>query len=304
MKTLISILALALCAVLPAHAQDYDRVVKESYSTSSNPAVEIDTRFGTVRVNPARGNTVTVVVGITVASSSESEAKRLAESARVEIKGNKDRVTVRTGLPKDMDEDDHSISIDVTVTMPKDGKVNLETKFGDVYVAGITGQVMADCGFGSVEITKCANVRARNSFGDITLAGIKGTLELEGKMGEIIARHIEGGKIHSSYGDVEISDVKGALEVTSSMGSLAISGMRNGEITSSYGSIELTLHKQFAGHIEATSSFGSIDSDYDLKEKGKKGPGDMGEKKYGVIGSGNDRLVVKSSFGSISIEKE
>ncbi len=304
MKTLISILTLALCAALPLQAQEYDRVIKESYNTTAKPAVEIDTRFGTVRVNPARGNTVTVVVGITAGSDSEAEAKRLAEATRVEIKGNKNSVTVRTALPKEMDEDDHSISIDVTVTMPSGGKLDLESKFGDVNVKGITGRVMADCGFGSVEITKCANVRARNSFGDITLAAIKGSLELEAKMGEIIARHIDGGKIHSSYGDVEISDVKGTLEVTSSMGSLTISGMRNGEITSSYGSIDLTLHRQFAGRIEATSSFGSIDSDYEMKDVGKKGPGAMGEKKVGVVGSGKDKLVIKSSFGSISIEEE
>ncbi len=303
MKTLITILPLLLCMAMSLQAQEYDRVVKEAYNTTSSPDVTIDTRFGTVHVNPAKGNTVTAVVAITVGKSSEQEAKKLAQETRVEITGNKNKVTVRTALPSQMDEDDHSISIDVTVTMPPGGKLDLESKFGDVYIKGITGSVVADCGFGSVEITKCANVRARNSFGDITLAAIKGKLELEAKMGEIIARHIDGGKISSSYGDVEISDVTGSLDVTSSMGSLTIKGMRNGEITSSYGSIELTLHEQFAGRIEATSSFGSIDSDYELKDKGKKGPGSMGEKKYGVIGSGKDKLVIKSSFGSISIEK-
>ncbi|MDT8324219.1 MAG: DUF4097 family beta strand repeat-containing protein [Bacteroidota bacterium] len=327
MKTLITFLTLALCAALPLQAQEYDRVEKKSFKTTATPDIVIDSRFGTVNVHahgiavgearsgdrvtldvtPGGPNIVNVVVSVHVAATSESEAKRLAASARVEIKGDGKKVSVRTGLPKGMDEDSReqrSITIDVNITAPTGSRLNLESKFGNVNVMGITGRVMADCGFGSVEITRCANVRARNSFGDITLAAIKGSLELEAKMGGIIARHIEGGKIHSSYGDVEISDVKGTLEVTSSMGSLSISGMRNGEITSSYGSIDLTLHTQFAGRIEATSSFGSIDSDYELQDVGKKGPGAMGEKKTGVIGSGKDHLVIKSSFGSISIEQE
>jgi DUF4097 and DUF4098 domain-containing protein YvlB len=327
MKTLISILALALCAALPLQAQEYDRVEKKSYKTTATPDIVIDSRFGTVSVTahgvgikegrsgdhatlevaPGGPNTVNVAVTINVAAESKSDAKRLAEAVRVEIKGSGKKVSVRTALPPNMDKDSgeqRNITIDVNVAAPTGSRLDLESKFGDVNVKGITGRVMADCGFGSVEITKCANVRARNSFGDITLAAIKGKLELEAKMGEIIARHIDGGKIHSSYGDVEISDVKGSLEVTSSMGSLTISGMRNGEITSSYGSIDLTLHRQFAGRIEATSSFGSIDSDYELKDVGKKGPGAMGEKKVGVVGSGKDKLVIKSSFGSISIEEE
>jgi DUF4097 and DUF4098 domain-containing protein YvlB len=190
----------------------------------------------------------------------------------------------------------------VTVTMPAGGTLALETKFGDVFVEGIGGGTVADCKFGSVEIKNCANVKARNHFGDLILGGITGKLEVEGKMGQIIAHKIEGGTVRSSYGDVDISHVSGFLDISSSMGSISINGLRNGEVSSSYGSVEIVLDKKFGGRIKASSSFGSIDSDYELKDAGKKGPGAMGEKRYGIIGKGSDKIVIKSSFGSIAIK--
>ena len=57
-------------------------------------------------------------VGLDPSLNFDAEVKRLAEATRVEIKGNKHKVSVRTGLPSEMDEDDHSISIDVIITMP------------------------------------------------------------------------------------------------------------------------------------------------------------------------------------------
>lgn len=302
MRTIKTIVPLLLCMVITLQAQEYDRVVKKSFSTSSSVKVEIDTKFGPVRVTPASGNTVTVVVGIIAGNSTDAEAKKIAEATRVEIDGSSKKVTIRTAPPKNYDEDDHGVSIDVIVTMPRGGNVELETKFGNVYVEGISGRTIADSKFGAVEIKNCANVKARNSFGDLRLGGITGKLEVEGKMGQIIAHKIEGGVIRSSYGDVEISQVSGFLDISSSMGTISINGIRNGEVSSSYGSVEIVLDKKFAGRIKANSSFGSIDSDYELKDAGKKGPGSMGEQKYGVIGKGSDKIVIESRFGSITLE--
>lgn len=308
MKTIIITLAVALLAGFTASAQEYERTIKESYKTTDNPAVVIDSRFGSVDVRAGSGNTVNVAVEVTVGAESKEDARKIAEKVRVEVKGNSKKVTVRTALPGGMDEKDgaeRNITIDVNVSVPAKSRVAVDSKFGDVDVSGVTGSVAAECDFGSAEIKNCANVRAQFSFGDLSLAAITGSLEAEGKMGKIIAYDIPGGKISSSYGDVEINGVKGSLELTSSMGSMSVRGMRNGSITNSYGSVDIILPASFSGRIEASSSFGSVDSDVELKSGMKKrSPGDMGDKKYGSVGSGSDRLVIKTSFGDVNIERE
>lgn len=308
MKHIILTLTILLLAGATALAQEHTRTVKESYKTTGDPEVIIDSRFGSVNVHTGSGDVVNVVVTVTVDAGSKERSRKLAEAARVEVKGNSEKVTVRTGLPMGMDEEDgaeRNITIDVNVAVPSKSRVNLESKFGDVDVTGVRGSLLCDASFGSVEIKKCSNVRMQSSFGEITLAAIEGNLEAQGKMGNIIAYDIPGGRIASSYGDVEINGVGGRLEVTSSMGSVEIKGMRGGEITSSYGDVDVTLSKSFGGRIEASTSFGDIDSDYKLESKEKKRSyAQTGEKKYGTVGTGSDKLVIKSSFGDISIEKE
>jgi hypothetical protein len=307
MKTLLTILSLLLLITASSVAQEeYERVVKETFKTSGKPAVDIDTQFGSVHVNAVSGNTVNAVVSITVFNGSKKAARRIADAVHVEIKGGGDKVTIRTKLPDEFSEDgeDHNIDIEVTVTMPVNSKLTVDSKFGTVDITGVKGSVEADCRFGSVEIKNCANVLAENAFGDLSLGNISGTMQVETKMGQVIAYNVPGGKIESSYGDVEVSHINGKLNVKSSMGSLTLKGLRNGEISNSYGSVEIIVHKSFSGRIAASSSFGSIDSDYELKSKKKSAPGEMEVRKYGTFGKGSDKITIKSSFGDVTLEKE
>ncbi len=289
-----------------AMAQKYTRMVRESFQTKADPIVDIASKFGTVHVTAGAGNTVTAVVKVTVRESSEAVAKKLAEAARVEIKGSGDRVTVRTALPKDMDGDeDRGIVIDVTLTVPSGALLELESKFGAVDITGVRGSVKVKTGFGAVKIKECANLDLVSSFGEVSLGGITGGITVESKMGSVKAYGIPGGKIKNSYGEVEVKHPSGPVDISSSMGEITVKGCRGGTITSSYGEVTLVMDRSFSGYIQAESSFGDIESDFELRskeEKYKYGP--TGEKQFGKVGSGSDRLFVKSSFGDINIEKE
>lgn len=309
-KNIIRSTALLIAALLltgaPASAQKYDRVVKESFQTKANPTVEVESKFGEVHISAGSGNTVTAVVKVTARERSEAAAKKLAEAARVEIKGSGDRVTVRVALPEKMKGDeDRGIEIDVRVTLPSASVLDLRSKFGAVTVTGVKGSVKVETDFGEVKIKECANLDLTSSFGEISLGGITGTMSVESKMGEIKAYGVPGGKIKSSYGEIEVTRPSGPIDINSSMGEITVKGCRGGIISSSYGEVTLVMDKSFSGRIEAETSFGDVDSDFDLKSKEKKKSyGPTPKKMYGTVGSGSDKLAVKSSFGDISIEKE
>lgn len=305
-RNAVLLAALLLLTGAAATAQKYERVVRESFQTRADPTVDIASKFGTVHISAVGGNTVTAVVKVTARESSETAAKKLAEAARVEIKGSGDRVTVRTALPKNMDGDeDRGIVIDVVLTVPSATLLELESKFGAVDITGVKGAVKVKTGFGAVEIKESANLDLTSSFGEVSLGGITGSIIVESKMGTLKAYGIPGGRIKNSYGEVEIKHPSGPVDIASSMGEVTVKGCRGGKITSSYGEIILVMDKSFSGQIQAESSFGDIDSDFDLQSKGEKSKyGPTNEKKFGKVGSGSDRLFVKSSFGDISIEKE
>lgn len=303
----IGLLFVALPALtVTVRAQKFDRIVKETFQTTANPVVDINSKFGAVHVSSAPGNTVTATVKVTARDRSDAAAKKLAEAARVDIKGSGDRVSLRAGLPENMKgNDDRGIEIDVTVTLPAGARLELESKFGAVDITGVRGSVRVETGFGKVTIKESANLDLTSSFGEVSLGGITGSMTIESKMGAVKAYGVPGGSIKSSYGEIDINRPSGPVDITSSMGEITVKNCRGGKISSSYGEVTVVMDRTFSGRIQAESSFGDIDSDYDLKsDSGKKSFGPTKQRMWGVVGSGNDKLYVKSNFGEISIEKE
>jgi hypothetical protein len=88
------------------------------------------------------------------------------------------------------------------------------------------------------------------------------------------------------------------------MGSVEAKDVPGGTFSSAYGSVDVTLSSKFSGTIEASSAFGSIDSDFELRDRHKKKKRSYGPQKLdlvGKVGGGSDRLVIKSKFGDVSI---
>jgi hypothetical protein len=303
----VGLLFVALLSVtVTVRAQKYERIVRETFQTSANPVVDIHSKFGAVHVSAIPGTAVTATVKVTARDRSDAAAKKLAEAARVEITGGGEHVTVRTGLPQNMKgNDDRGIEIDVTVTLPAGTRLELESKFGAVDITGVKGSVRVHTGFGEVSIKESANLDLTSSFGEVSLGGITGSMTIESKMGAVKAYGVPGGTIKNSYGEIDINRPSGPVDITSSMGEVTVKNCRGGKISSSYGEVTVVMDRAFSGRIQAESSFGDIDSDYDLKtDKEKKSYGPTKQRVWGVIGSGTDKLYIKSSFGEISIEKE
>ncbi len=304
-RSTAALIAALLLIAASASAQKYDRFVKERFQTKANPTVEIESKFGAVHVSAGSGNAVAVVVKVTAHDHSKAAAQKLAEKVRVEIKGSGDRVTVRVAIPDNIKGEDRGVETDITVTLPSAALLTLRSKFGGIDVTGVKGSVEVESDFGEVVVKDCANLDLNSSFGEVSLGGITGKMSVESKMGEIKAYNVPGGKIHSSYGEIEVTAPSGPIDITSSMGEVTVKGCRGGLISASYGEVTVVLDKSFSGRIQAETSFGDIDSDFKLKSKGKKKSyGPTSEKKYGTVGSGSDKLHVRSSFGDISIEKE
>ncbi len=308
MKTRMYIIPLITALLFAANltsAQEYERTVRKTFDVVSAPVVTIESRFGPVSVKSHKASTVNVKVKIVASDESKAEAKEIAEAVDVEISGTKDRVSVETSFPDHLGGgEDRSIEIQIAVLVPAKTKLSVENKFGSVKVKYISGSVEIENSFGSIEVRNSSNINVESSYGSISLGSISGFCEVETKMGDLQAYDIQKGNFENAYGETEIQKASGFVTIDSKMGSVTARNIRGANITNSYGNVEVTLTSAFSGSIKASSSFGSIDTDLPLKSEKKKSYGPTAEKVYGKIGSGKDKLVIETSFGSIEIGKK
>ncbi len=155
----------------------------------------------------------------------------------------------------------------IMVSVPKKSILDIANKFGSITVADVEGSVLVQAQFGSIELTRCANVEAKNSFGSTTLGAIKGAFKVESKNGKVRAYDVPGGEITNAFGAIEVSDASGPVSLLGRMGSITAKNIPGGRIQNSYGSTTVTLVRDFSGVIEAKTRFGDVDSDYALQPR-------------------------------------
>jgi hypothetical protein len=131
------------------------------------------------------------------------------------------------------------------------------------------------------------NIECANSYGSIECTNINGQIQADTSYGGINCRKIisEELNVSSSYGkiDIEYSDLAPA-EIQA-------------DVSNSYGSIDFTAPPGFTGQVELSTSYGSVKTDLPITVQGKI----SNQRIKGNIGEGNGKLILKTSYSSISL---
>ncbi len=115
-------------------------------------------------------------------------------------------------------------AIHLDVQIPVGIDTNIKDNSGDIYLAGLEGDVIINHGLGS-----------------ITAKDMAGDIEIEDEDGDILIEDLEGNiKIRDSSGDIGIKKVKGNIEIVDDKGEILIGSVTgNIYITDSTGSISV-----------------------------------------------------------------
>lgn len=155
--------------------------------------------------------------------------------------------------------------VNILISVPAESDLDLETRVGDIAVAGVKGTIAAESSAGTVHIQEC-----------------KGTV-----------------KARTRAGSVDIENMDGIVSARSSAGSIKFSGaLSKGEswFRTSVGSVNISLQGQPDLTVEASTSLGSITCIPELADAHHR------HNQYtGRIGAGTGRLVVETKTGSITI---
>jgi DUF4097 and DUF4098 domain-containing protein YvlB len=260
-----ALVTFAIClAVAPfACADEWSK----TYTITGKPDLRVETSDANIHVDTWDQKTIEARV--------TSERYKIGEHGlRIEERQSGDSVQLEIHFPHDVhlfNFNMHGYRVEIEIHMPREGRVNLHTGDGSIWLANFKGEMDLQTGDGHQDIDSVdGTLRARAGDGRITAAGRFDGLELTTGDGRIEARALSGSAMTSSW------------------------TLRTGD-----GSVTLELPANFAADVDLHSSDGDIEADIPVSVEGR-----LGERNIrGKINGGGNLLTVRTGDGSIRLQK-
>ncbi|MEP6729472.1 MAG: DUF4097 family beta strand repeat-containing protein [bacterium] len=190
------------------------------------------------------------------------------------------------------DDDDRgwrrSVTVAITVLMPKGAALRLVTGNGAVSVERVGGDVQASTGNGRVHIDGTeGSVRVATGNGDVDVRGAKSAVRISTGNGRV--------SVTTSEGPVEARSGNGDIDVTMAQ----LKARDDMSFSTGSGGVRVTLPAGYNGELDASTGNGEIRSDFDLKIEGRMNP----RRVRATIGDGGPRLRMTTGNGRLELRK-
>jgi DUF4097 and DUF4098 domain-containing protein YvlB len=212
------------------HSYSYDDQLQQSFPAGSS--LRVNSTRGAVNVKPSEDGQIHVAIHKRINAESQSDAEKFNAGTKAQITLNDGVVTVNANGEG---AGNHSITVNLDVSVPRKASIVVSTRHGDVNVAGrdgdvdiagqhgdisatdINGKVSLNLGHSSARVSQIAgDVSVQGGGGDITVEGIQGAMRLSGEFDSIKFAKI-GGEVtfKSARTDMEFSRLNGDLDMDS-----------------------------------------------------------------------------------------
>lgn len=244
-RSLILIAALILTATV-AQAQ-IELHQEHTFDARPGQTIFIDVSFHRVEVNVQPGATVHAVVDISATGSSGKTERAIEELTPVfQEKG--DTIIIRSTRKGGWNWSTGKIKGEVTVTMPPDLNLTVDSSSGSITINGDLGDATVDCDASSGSVT------VRGAMQNLNVDTSSGSIKAE------VSRPLESFNADASSGSVRLNGGAHTASVDTSSGSITLAGLRgNADIGASSGSISAQWDSiPPNASIEAGASSGSV----------------------------------------------
>jgi hypothetical protein len=254
-----------------------------TFDTPEPISLVIDVVVGEIQLTATdRADTV---VDVSPGDPSREADVRTAEQTRIErtadgvlIRGPKQRGLGVFGKPG---------SIDVTVELPVDSRVQVEAGVGNVYCIGRIGECRVKAGVGDIQLEHTGSLDVDTGAGKVDVQLVAGDAELKTGSGKIRVHQIDGTAVlKNSNGDNWIDDARGDLRATTANGDVIVNragadvsaksangDVRVGDVIrgtatlkTAVGKIEVGIHPGTAARLDVSTAFGRVRNDMDVAD--------------------------------------
>jgi hydrogenase maturation factor len=259
------IMILALAAGLRSQAEESTKEYHESWPAADVQLLEIDNKFGEIRVMNDGGGYVTIDVVITVEALNESKASELLSQLNVIFKKTGRTVSAETLIDSEFTSR-NDFSIDYSVNIPSDKDLNISNKYGNTMVNILNANGTFDIQYGNftanelnAPLSGYVNIHLAYGKADVSLSndldldvkystlnfGETGDMDLKskytvinlGRAGSVKAEgkydtynFEEAGSIHAEtkYTSIKIDELSESLEIDAEYGGIRVGRVKPG----------------------------------------------------------------------------
>ena len=233
-----------------------EEVQNLSFKTGSAPTVAIELTNGAIEIEATAEGEVTVKVTKQAQAVTQEAAREAMKHLNVDIKGDKDRVTVTATRDKEQLHE-ASVGASATLKVPVGAVLELKTHNGAVKVKGGKGSLMVNTANGAIEVADSrSSQKLRTHNGTIVVTGATGKLDLETHNGPVA--------VNAENAVVQAATHNGEVKFE---GSLA---KGNHKLSTHNGSVVLTLPADSQFRIDAKSNHGSINTGFEVQTTGTR----------------------------------
>ena len=243
MRTSRKIMLLALLILIAGidrlqAREEYSRVISKEYSVNPDAQLVISNQYGKVHCNNWDKPMISVEVTLRVEASSEQSAQKLMDRITIAMSGSPTLVDVRTTFDNGSFNGRSKVNVDYVINMPVSVNLELNNKFGDIYVNELNGKGKIMLSYGNMEINKLGN---SENF-------------LEIKFSKANIKSIKGAVVKLSYSELEI-DYAGSLRLDSKYSNLTANKVISLNVNMEGGKLDM----ENSSAVESRSKFSDLD---------------------------------------------
>ncbi|TAF63844.1 MAG: hypothetical protein EAZ55_12685 [Cytophagales bacterium] len=219
-NTKLLIVVLYMSIPIFSYGQNYEKrkTINKAYTAEDNTTLNIDNKYGKVNITTNEGKAITVDITIIAKAGSEQKATDILNAINIEIGEGSlinpiPTISFKTVIGT-ISGSGQKFEINYQVNIPKWLTLNLINKYGDSYVAPLTGNTTLDISYGNL---KADNLGGKTNIVKISYS--KGTI-LNFAQGSLVVKYSDFTlgtcgdlNLENSYSDLEIGSVNNLTTV-------------------------------------------------------------------------------------------
>ncbi|QKW07472.1 DUF4097 family beta strand repeat protein [Streptomyces sp. NA04227] len=196
---------------------------------------------------------------------------------RAEVTYTNGVLTIRTHKPRTLIG--RTGTVDVTVELPADSRIDMTGAWAQVLGEGRLGEVRVKTSAGDVRLDSTGPLQLTASHGSITVERVEGRAEITTSSGSLRVGMVDGSavlknshgtttvgaatgdlRVSGANGDIDIARAEGSVNATTAHGTVRVAEVARGtvQLETSYGAIEIGIREGTAAWLDVSSGAGQV----------------------------------------------
>jgi hypothetical protein len=269
----------------------------KSYPLGSGDKVNLNNRFGKLKINVWDKAEVKVDITMTAKASTDERAQEILDQLEIDADKSGNTISVETDIKQDKQNrrgsrgDKESFNIDYEVYMPVKNALSVTNEFGSMTLPDYSGEITVNSKFGSLTTGKLSNAKkVVVEFGSASIEGMTNG-ELRIAFSRAVLNKLDG-------------TVKASFEHCSGIKLTIDNNLKDLNLKNSFTTLYLDLDKSLSAKFDITTNFGELSnkSSFDIAKEDddddRRGP-KFDYRYSGKAGAGNNPLKIRAEFSKI-----